>query len=233
MTPVYVITSEKYHWALRPFCYLFNIYWSTLQQVTVVTDAPIKIDLPPNFTQKSISEGQPLPQENWSNGIIYMLNHMPSSHFVLLLEDYWLVRTVDHQGIKTLHELAIKHPDILRIDLTDDRQYSGQMKDAGYYGHYDLVETPGESPYQMSLQAGIWSRDLLLSIIKPNMSPWQVELEISPDLHNRDDIRVIGTRQRLIRYVNVFKGGDSEKALNLEGLPKEHLNELRRRGWLA
>jgi len=232
MTPVYVITSEKYHWALRPFCYLFNIYWSTLQQVTVITDTRITIDLPPNFAQKTISEGRPLHQDKWSNGIIHMLRQMNESHFVLLLEDYWLVRTVDHQGIKTLHELATKYPDILRIDLTDDRQYSGQMKDAGYYGHYDLVETPGESPYQMSLQAGIWSRDLLLSIIKPDMSPWKVELEISPDLHGREDIRVIGTRQRPIRYINAFKGGDSENVLNVEGLPEEHRTELLRRGWL-
>ena len=179
-----------------------------------------------------LTEGEPLPQDKWSNGVIELLEHIDDELLVILLEDYWLVRKVDNQGVNTLADLMRIHKDILRVDLTDDRQYAGDMKDVGYYGHYDLVSTPNDSPYQLSLQAGIWRRELLLKLLRPELSPWQVELYLSPTMHERDDMRVLGTRQRLIRYINAFKGGDSEKVLNLEGIPKEHLEVMEAKGWL-
>ncbi|KKM02137.1 hypothetical protein LCGC14_1787360, partial [marine sediment metagenome] len=29
-----------------------------------------------------------------------------------------------------------------------------------------------------------------------------------------------------------FRGGDSEKVLNLDGIPHEHLEEMKNRGWI-
>jgi hypothetical protein len=81
------------------------------------------------------------------------------------------------------------------------------MKDIGAWGHYDLVETPNDSEYQMSLQAGIWNRDLLLSLMRPGLDPHEVELNLSPTLHERNDMRVIGTRQRPVRYSNIYYQG--------------------------
>jgi len=232
MINVYVFTSEKYLWALEPFAYLFNTYWSEQQPCTIVTDVVPDFELPSNFNVSTISDNNPLPQKQWSNGLIAMLTNIKDEHFVFLLEDYWIVRKVDNTGIETLAEYIHNHPKILRMDLTDDRQYAGDMKDIGAWGHYDIVETPNDSPYQMSLQAGIWNRRLLLKLIRPDLTPWEVELYLSPTLHERKDMRVVGTRQRPIRYINAFRGGDSEKVLNLEGIPNEHLEVMRSRGWI-
>ncbi len=84
----------------------------------------------------------------------------------------------------------------------------------------------------MSLQGGIWRKELLLKVLRPELSPWQVELHLSPTLHERNDMRVLGSRQRPLRYINAFQGGDSEKVLNLDGIPKEHLEVMEERGWL-
>lgn len=231
--PVYVLTSEKYLWSIQAFAYLFNVYWSSLQEVIVVSDVKPKFELPDNFKIRTMNNDSPLPKEKWSDGLIVMLENIQDQHFVLMLEDYWLVRGVDHQAVGSLADYASIHGDILRVDLTDDRQYAGDMYDIGYWGRLDLVATPPDSPYQVSLQAAIWNRDLLVSLVRPDLSPWEFELYLSPALHGRDDIKVIGTRQRPVRYANVFKGGDPGKVINLEGIPEEHVKELRKRKWLA
>lgn len=231
--PVYVITSQRYLWALRGFAHLFGIYWSSLQPVVVATDVRVPYKLPRNFEVTTVNDWKPLPKEKWSDGLITLLKSRADPHFILMLDDYWIVRTVDHGGIRTLSEFAAMNRDILRLDLTDDRQYNGDARGVGSWGHYDLVETPGSSPYQMSLQAAIWKRDLLLSILEPGMSPWDVELNVSPRLHDRTDLRVIGTRQCPIRYINVFKGGKSKELLNLDGLPNIRKDELEKLGWLS
>jgi hypothetical protein len=231
-TPVCVVTSSRYQWALRPFGYLFERYWSQLQPVTVITDARLEFALPSSFSVFKVGGGKLLPAKQWSDALLTYLDQLPQSHFILMLEDYWLIRTVDHRGVETLSDYARAHGDVLRVDLTDDRQYNGKAKDIGAWGHYDLVETPGDSEYQMSLQAGIWSRDLMRSVLRPGLSPWEVELHLGPALHGRTDLRVIGSRQPCIRYINVFKSGKGFELQSLDRLPTEHLEELRRRGWL-
>jgi hypothetical protein len=46
---VYVLTSDKYLPALRPFAWLFTKYWSSTQPVTVVGFSPPTFALPENF----------------------------------------------------------------------------------------------------------------------------------------------------------------------------------------
>jgi len=228
---VYVLTNSKYMWAIQPFAYLFNCFWSELQPVTVVTDVVPNFNLPPNFSVMLLNDGHPLPKEKWSDGLMAMLDMIPDEILVLLLEDYWLVRTVDNRGINTLADYMRDHREILRVDLTDDRLYAGDRYDIGAWGHYDLIETPGDSPYQMSLQAGIWNRDLLLSLLRPGLNPHEVELYLSPTIHERGDMRVIGTRQRLIKYANVYYQGKVQEE-QIAMVPKEHLKVIKERGWL-
>ena len=199
--------------------------------MVVVSDVIPDYDLPDNFTIKSMNGGEPLPKENWSDGLIVMLQNIPDDVFVLLLEDYWPIRRVDNIGVDTMADYMRGHKEILRVDLTDDRQYAGDRFDIGAWGHYDLIETPGDSPYQMSLQAGIWNRDLLLSLLRPGLNPHEVELYLSPTLHERGDMRVIGTRQRIIRYSNIYYQGKVQSE-QIAMVPKEHLKVIKERGWL-
>lgn len=199
--PVAVITSDNYSWALLPFSYLFNIFWSALQPVFVFGYNPPPFLLPTNFKFISLG-GTNAPSERWSNGLISAVSRLPS-HFVLLLEDYWLVRTVDVRGVSTLHDYMIERPEVLRMDLTADRLYAGGMYDADYYGHYDIIETPPSTPYQFSTQAGIWNKDLMLSLLQPNKTAWETEIHTSVPEH----MRILGTRQMPVRYANaIYKG---------------------------
>ena len=114
----------------------------------------------------------------------------------------------------------------MRIDLTTDRLYAGGMRDVGYVAHYDIIEAPG-SQYQMSLQAGIWNRKLLIEVLealpKDKHSAWDVELEGTTIVNNNNmKYRVFGTRQYPVRYIN---GVDSVEGIktNFSGAMEEDM----------
>ena len=235
MLRVIVFTSDPYIWAIRPFSHLFNTFWSPSQPVIVGGYTPPKFHLPTNFTFHQISD-DPYPADRWSDGVIELLGSIPDEHVIILLDDYWLSRPVDRTGVENLSAYMRTNPDVLRMDLTSDRQFNGHSEWVGYCGYMDLVETPPDSEYQLSLQAGIWNRELLLRILRPGLTPWQTELYLSPELTKRaaegETYRVLGTCQCPVRYVNVFRGGDSKTLLNLDGLPAEQRQGLDEKGLL-
>lgn len=226
---VVVLTCDKYLWCLRPFSYLFNVYWSELQEVIVVGYARPAFTLPNNFRFFSVAATS-YPPERWSDGWLTFLQQFQEDNFVLMLEDYWLSRGVDHGAVASLDGYLQQHRDVLRVDLTGDRLYSTRAQDLESWGHLDLIETPVDTPYQLSLQAGVWSRQRLLQILHLGQSPWAFEIQDHREVLGSRGLRVLGTRQMPVKYVNGVGSGHGAKYT--EGLPGEHVRELERRGWL-
>ena len=220
-----VTTCDKAAWAMRPFAYLFNTYWSSQQTVDVLCEHVPKFKMPKNFKWLPfLIDGKSWPKDKWTNGVIHYLNAIPEQFVIILLDDYWLNKTVDLRGINTLVDYMHAHRDILRIDLTTDRLYAGGVGDYGTYGHYDLVSAPG-SPYQMSLQAGIWNKGLLMSVLRMDQDPWQVELDGTTTVNERN-MTVLGTRQNLVRYTNGMKNGSD--VINTNRIENQHLERIKR-----
>lgn len=195
---VVVYTCNEYADVLPGFAYLFQVYWSTLQPVAYA-GCP-KMDLPQNFEWYSVKSRV---AERWSDGLIEFLRMLDDDIVCWLLEDYFLVRTVDHKAIESLADYMRMHPDVLKIDLTGDRLHSGAAEDVDYWGHVDLFRTPWTTPYQFSIQAAMWNRKHLLSLLRPEMSPWDFELRSDFPEH----LHVLGTRQYPVRYVNFLGMG--------------------------
>jgi hypothetical protein len=217
---VFVEVNDKYLWTLKPFAYLFNIYWSSLQQVVVAGYSKPNFRLPDNFVFFQIDEAN-YPADRWSDGMIKFLQSVDDSHFALLLCDYWLCRTVDTRGVAACYDYIVDRPEVLRIDLTADRLYAGGMFDVESYGSYDIIETPHGTPYQMSTQAGIWNRQRFLELLHPTCSAWEVEIHTNPP----HSMRVLGTRQYPVRYANALNKG----AISLEQLsyiPEPHFSTV-------
>jgi len=223
---VFVFTCDKYLWCLRPFAYLFSIYWSSLQPVVVVGYEEPDFDLPPNFSFHSVSEDC-YPAERWSDGVIEFLNTVEDDIFVFMLEDYWLSRRVNHEAVRGLANYMRQHDKILRVDLTTDRLCSGRAEDVDTWGCLDILETPHDSPYQFSLQACLFNRDYLLKCLRPNLSPWEVELGGSKYILAK--MRVLGTRQWPVRYT--IGVGTGHENINLEGIPKLHVDKMMELGF--
>lgn len=221
-TPVVVSVSDKYLWALQPFSELFNKYWGVDYRVYIAGYSVPMFQLPANFEFFQINT-ECYPKERWVDGIWKFLEKYYFEKFVLLLEDYWLCRKVDTAGIEHLSSYMDLHDNLLRMDLTADRQYAGGMKDIAYYEHFDIIEAYG-SQYQMSLQAGIWDTRHFMTILNqlpPHMhSAWDVEID-GTSLVNVSSLRVFGTRQNPVRYVNGLNNAVS--GVNLSGFKREDI----------
>lgn len=222
---VVCVTCDKYLWAARPFAYLFDQYWPGQEALIAGFSIP-DFDLPPSVRFHQIDPVN-YPPEKWSNGMIKLLNDLPNDDIItILLEDYWLIRDVDVRFMALAEAFMRENPNILKIDLTTDRLHArGDARDALDFWSlvsYDIIITPSEIPYRMSLQAAMWNRSLLLKLLTPDKSPWQFEIEINPP----EEMLVLGTRQWPIRYCNaIYKGKLDEKAL-LE-LPSRHMKVVR------
>lgn len=210
---IVVPTYSKTYWCLKPFAHLFNKYWGR-EEVVLLHYPDIPFELPNNFIKHQVYY-KDFPKERWADGLIKYLETIEDKSVIILLEDYWLTRKVNKAAISILNTLIKNNEDIIRIDLTTDRLYAGGMRDVGYIEWMDLIEAPN-SPYQMSLQAGIWNREYFLEVVKqlePNQrSGWDVEL-IGNGILAETDYRVFGTRQAPVRYengMNVARGANTE-----------------------
>lgn len=207
---VFVPTCDKYMWAMRPFSYTFNKYWSDKQQVIFGGFKPPTFDLPTNFRFFQI-DAHDYPADKWSNGMIKMLDSFPDEFVILMLEDYWLCRPVNVDCVNACIDYVENRPRVLRVDLTDDRQYAGGVFDVDSAKCYDIIETPPGTQYQMSTQAGLWRKSLLRELLIPNKTAWEVEIHTAPP----GNMRVLGTRQKPIKYANaMLKGKIDQKELN-------------------
>lgn len=204
-----VLTSDKYLHALPVFAHLFNKYWSDEQQVTVAGFTEPSLPLPDNFSFHSIGKFQDYPVNRWSDAVIDLLHQIDYDTFILMLEDYWLVRHVNVEAVHILYDYAIQFHYVLKIDLCGDRLYAANMKDYGYVRYLDLIKSDPNSQYHMSLMAGIWNRNQLLRFLIPGETPWQVEMEGTNRVRAvNDDILHLGTRQWPVRHTLGLRSGD-------------------------
>lgn len=230
---VFVFTSKKLYWCLRPFAFLFNTHWSALQEVVVVGYEPLPFNLPPNFTFHSIAP-QTYPACRWSNGIIEFLQSVDDENFIWSFEDYWLIRGVNHPAVASLDSYLKCHPDVWRVDLTADRLKSGGAMDRGYWGHLDMIETGPDVPYCLSTQMCVMNRRHTLRILRNNLTPWQFELQ---DQHAAlGGLRVMGTKNIPVRYTIGWGTGsvdeNDNQIPNTTNIPRDQLDFINERGWL-
>lgn len=233
MIPVIVMTSDKYMLSLRPFMYLFNKHWGWFQEARILCFKKPNFYLPDNFSIYSLGDMANYPVNRWSNAIIDYLNlHPQIGHFILMLEDYWITRTVDYRSVELLYQYAIDHPEVIKVDLCADRQFAAGAKEYGKLGDLDLVQSDCTSQYHMSLMTGIWNRNQFMKIVIPDESPWQVELEGTNRLAALgDEVLVVGTKQWPLKHTLAHRSGDPTKFL-LDDLSEEDLNEITKLGLL-
>lgn len=225
---IIVTTSDKSIWTIQPFMYLFNIYWSASQPVDILCESTPDFKLFKNFKPYVISNW---PQDQWTDGLIKYLHSIKEQYVIIMLDDYWLIRTVDIRGMPTFIQYMSINKKILRFDLTLDRLYAdgpnwpANDPDFAVFGHYDIINRPG-TQYQVSLMPAIWNKSLLLDILELGWNPWQVELLGTGKVNERDDIMVVGTRQWPVKIVNALR--NEKDNIDTTGMPPEHLEKIKK-----
>jgi hypothetical protein len=190
-----VMTCDAYLPAIRVFAYLTNKYWRPNPRVIVSGFSVPSFRLPDNYSFFSAGEQSKFPFKKWSDALYITLQEYTDEVFILMLEDYWLTRPVNEEAVSALVEYARAHKDVLKIDLGADRLYAhGTDLNYGTYGYLDLVRSDPQSAYHFSLMPGIWRRDNLLSMMIPDESPHDMEMDGTTRLSMTDHL-VLGTRQ--------------------------------------
>lgn len=234
MVQVIVMTSDKQSHTLNGFKYLWYKYADDLSNLAICGFENPSTSFH-NF--HSIGKQSDYPVNEWSNGLIEVLDNITDEIFILMFDDFWPVRQVDTNAIEMIYGYMQQFQNVIKFDLAYDRLGAfGADINYNTLGYLDLVKSNHQSQYHMSLWGGMWRRDLLKKIIIPGETAQQVELNGTSRLAQYgDDMLVLGTRQSPLKHANVIQGGkwNKDKDVGLLALSEADRKELRELGYIA
>lgn len=227
-----VLTSNEYLNIIPGFAYLFNKFYPG-QEVTVVRYEDRPYGLPDNFKNYAIGQQS---NYSWSGGLKRYLTDIEDEFVLLMLEDYYLDKDVDLGTLTGCKNLMIHRPEIVKIDLTDDR-----LKVAHSKSNYALKDKPDSvvleyfiqsdinAPFLASVQAAIWRKDFLMSILNTKDNPWQFEKNPRTKAYLKKHNGVIlGCVNPPMSYINAVGGeGNKPGQYDLKKLPEWMIEELK------
>lgn len=169
-----------------------------------------------SFVQEfySIGKFEDYPPHKWSDALKKVLDNVADDVFMLLLDDYFLIRQTDTRGVKIIYDYMHQFENVIKFDLTSDRlnadpgRYAYNYNGYNVAGHLDLIKSDHGSQYHMSLWGGMWRKDLLMQILVPDETAQQIELNGTHRLAQYgDELLVLGTRQSPLKHANVIQNG--------------------------
>lgn len=204
---VSVLTSNSYVGCIPAFGYLFRKHWNESQRVQVVRYDKRLPSKPAGFDNFAIGNQA---DYTWSSGARRWLHHVGDTQVILFLEDYFLDMPADVARIEQLWDYMRQHPEVAKIDLTDDRLKVGHSD----YGD-GFIKSDENAPFQTSLQAAIWRVDFLRQFLNDKETPWQFEKAgtrrvIAARKAGKFDGLILGCQKPPLHYVNAV-GGEGNK----------------------
>ena len=239
MIQTLVVASEKMYKCLDPFMYLWFKYCG-LENVTICCFSRPNLKPALKVDYYSLGKQSDWPASRWSEKMIRILDEVAEEQFILMLEDYWLVRPVDVQAIRMLCDYAKQFQNVLKIDLTHDRLYinggANFLYGANTYdncGYLDLIKSPPGTPYQMSLWAGIWNREQMRNVLVPGETAQ--DIEINGTRRVTDEQLVLGTRQAPMLHANIYQSRNKGTPVYEDAnwaIKPDDLAFMKKEGWL-
>lgn len=183
------MVCDKYHFLIKPFCYLFNKFWGLDQKVIFLGYKKVTYELPSNFS--FISLGSDLGPLKWSNPLIKFFNNLQESHFILGLEDTLLTGPFN----KNIFSILIKelsNPDVGRIHLSRDIVTRPHYLYKKIDKDFSIIEAKEDALFRVSLGTwSIWNKEYFLKYLTPNLSIWDFE---KPNRGAYDGFHILGTK---------------------------------------
>ncbi|MBQ7522319.1 MAG: hypothetical protein IJU14_05505 [Clostridia bacterium] len=162
---VLVCSCDKYKSAWQPMFELFFKFWN---------DCPYRVYLMTNnavYTHERVTTVCTGDDVSWSKSFKKVLEFLKEKYVLVIMEDYFLQSKVKNEDFDLVLDYIKKNDtDCFRIFPTPppDKKY-------GYCGEFMTGIIAENASYRVSLQAGIWKREYLLSLIDEKESAWQFE----------------------------------------------------------
>jgi hypothetical protein len=161
---VVVSSCDKYRDVWHQFFTLFFRYWH---------DCPFPVYLVSNFEAYPNSRVSTIKvgrDRNWSSVLASGLRKISKPRVLLMLEDFLLDRAVDTKRICGLADyMQLRRAASLRLCPTPGPNIFSQ-------DNPEVGEISKGADYRLSLQAAIWDRRVLLSLMRWGETPWELEL---------------------------------------------------------
>jgi hypothetical protein len=229
-----VITSDNYLHLLKGFFHQWRKYiqWNP-NDIYVCGYRQPDFDIPANFI--SLGNQEDYPVNKWSDALIKILGEVAEDVFLLMLDDFWLLRQADNEALKMMYDYMHQFSYVLKFDPTSERLHAWGVTDYGVLGHLDLIKSSPASMYHMSLWGGFWRRDLMKKFIIPGETAQQIELVGTPRVASAgDNVLVLGTKQCPIKHGNVVQAGteNQDVMVGMPALKPADLDELKKKGYV-
>jgi hypothetical protein len=216
--PVYIWTANQQMCCLPAWAYLFNKFWPTDTNVTVLGYDIPDFELPKNF--KYISLGKQRGPKFWSDDMIDYFSTCTDEYFYLTTEDGFIVKPVNARVLDYLTEIMMTNleSNLLRICLTKDVSHRPHnvLDDLG---DFQLISAGDNTQYRNSLQHSIWNRKNFLKELPLQCNPW--EFEINTGKHN--DMNILATKSIYALHVgHGYKKGHKIKEWYVDCNDRSH-----------
>lgn len=153
---------------------------------TVVTSYPPKSSLPDFFCLASkyypvpVTVDHAMYREAKSDQLMRLMGSMQDEHFILMEDDFLLVRPVDLELLGAVQEFcAVNRVDRFSLQTKNAHQCSDWTKTEMSVSGHAVYRANDAVAYPFSLEASIFSRQCLLSLLKPGWSDSQIEVSLS------------------------------------------------------
>lgn len=166
--PILVISCDAYADIWEPFARAFLHFWPDCPFSVYVGSNDRRFSESANF--QSIAVG---PDNGWTDGLRKMLHALPGKYVILLLDDFFLTAPPQTDAILEAVQLTMDHGlGYVRLAPLPPPTPppSRPIADHPRFGKV----APG-SPFRVSAQAAVWSKDVLLRLLQPGLTPWQFE----------------------------------------------------------
>ena len=105
----------------------------------------------------------------WSSRLIDSLNKITQDYVVLLLDDFFIMKSVDLAELSRIYDIMKSN----QIDAFYFKHITGQESNCVYFNRY--VKMNPNKKYFMSFQACIWKKNSLINVLKEGLNPWEIE----------------------------------------------------------
>ncbi len=179
---IIISSCDAYNDAWEPFFTLFFRYWP---------DCPFSLYLIsgskvyPDTRVTTLRSAYP----DWGRSLKSALSQILSQYIIYLQEDYFLKRKVDTDFIVRLTELArTEHAGYLRL-------YPSPGPTSFFKNYRDVGFIENNAPYRTSLQAALWDKNVLMSLLQDGAESGADFEKRTPELSAKIDQQFLSVRR--------------------------------------
>jgi len=193
---IIVSTSDKYIQFLEGFVYMFNKYWPSNAEVTVVGYSPPSFDLPDNFEFVSVGKQSEYGRE-WTTALIPYFKQLPDEYFMLMVEDFYILG-VDESLLHKAEKHMIEGVEKVHLINFNRRSYK-EEKDV------DFNVWGQDANYRLSLQPAFIRRDHFLRYLVPGKDIREYETTFEAPMN--DGAQILVPKRDIVPIANVVTVG--------------------------